>query len=207
MEGAQGALLDLDWGTYPFVTSSSPIAGGACTGGGIPVTAVDQVIGVAKVYTTRVGNGPFPTEFPPGDFAESFRRRAGEFGATTGRPRRCGWFDLVAMRHAVRINGFTELVLTKFDILDGCESVQLATAYRLGERSIRELPEDLRRLEEGVMPVYETLPGWEGSAEARSWAELPEAALRYLERLERELGTPIRWIGNGPARDRLLRRP
>jgi len=207
MEGAQGALLDVDWGTYPYVTSTSPVAGGACTGGGVPVTAVDQVIGIAKVYATRVGNGPFPTEFPAGEFADGFRQRAGEFGATTGRPRRCGWFDLPAMRHSARVNGFTELVLTKFDVLDDLGEIQLATAYRLGGETLRDVPEDLRRLEDGVEPVYETLPGWRGSAAARGWDELPAEALAYVARLEAELGARVGWISNGPGRERLIRRP
>ena len=207
MEGAQGALLDIDWGTYPYVTSTSPVAGGACTGGGVPVRAVDQVIGIAKVYATRVGNGPFPTEFPAGEFADTFRQQAGEFGATTGRPRRCGWFDLLAMKHSMRVNGFTELVLTKFDVLDGLDEVQLATGYRLGGELLDEMPEDLRRLEDGVEPVYESLPGWSGSASARRWEDLPAQALHYVERLERELGVPVGWVSNGPERDRLIRRP
>ncbi|MDP2359150.1 MAG: adenylosuccinate synthase [bacterium] len=207
MEGAQGAMLDLDWGTYPYVTSTHPSAGGACTGGGVPLRQIDQVIGICKVYATRVGNGPFPTEFPPGPFADAFRTQAGEFGATTGRPRRCGWFDAVAARYACRLNGFTELALTKLDVLDGQEEVRAAVAYELEGRRHDEMPEDLRRLESGVTPVWQGFPGWTDSAAAGAWDELPSPARRYLAWLEEDLATPIGWVSNGPDRRQLIRRP
>ena len=206
MEGAQGAMLDLDWGTYPYVTSTHPSAGGACTGGGVPLREIDQVIGICKVYATRVGNGPFPSEFAPGAFADSFRERAGEYGATTGRPRRCGWFDAVAARYACRLNGFTELVLTKLDVLDGMPEIQAATGYQLDGRLHEEMPEDLRLLEAGVTPRWRSFPGWEGSAGAAAWEELPAAARSYLAWLEQDLGTPVSWVSNGPERRQLLRR-
>jgi adenylosuccinate synthase len=207
MEGAQGVMLDLDWGTYPYVTSTHPSAGGACTGGGVPLRQIDQVIGVCKAYCTRVGNGPFPTEFPEGDFADGFRQHAGEFGATTGRPRRCGWFDAVAMRYACRLNGFTDLVVTKLDVLDGLDEVKAATTYELADGPCDEMPEDLRRLEPGVTPVYRSFPGWNGSAAARSWETLPVNGLNYLAWLESELETRVSWVSNGPERSQLLSRP
>ncbi len=206
MEGAQGMMLDLEWGTYPFVTSTHPSAGGACTGGGVPLREVDQVIGIGKAYCTRVGNGPFPTEFEPGAFADGFRTAAGEFGATTGRPRRCGWFDAVAMRYACQLNGFTDLVLTKLDVLDGQPEVKAAVAYELDGRRLSEMPEDLRLLERGPRPIWRTFPGWQGSADARSWNELPQPVLDYLAWLEEDLGTRISWVSNGPERSQLLRR-
>ncbi len=206
MEGAQGTLLDLDWGTYPYVTSSSPVAGGACTGGGVPVTAVDQVIGVFKAYNTRVGLGPFPTEFQDEEFANRFRRKAGEFGATTGRPRRCGWFDLVAARYACRVNGFTEAALTKLDVLDGLERIQICCAYRIDGREVERMPEDLQLLEGAVEPVYEDLPGWEAdTVNCRKWLELPVEAQRYVNFLEESIGVRVAWISLGPEREQLLR--
>ena len=206
MEGAQGALLDIDWGTYPFVTSTSPVAGGACTGGGLPPTAVDQVIGIFKAYTTRVGNGPFPTEFPEGDFADSFRKAAGEFGATTGRPRRCGWFDELAARYSCRLNGYTSLVLTKLDVLDGLEELRICSAYEINGTVYHEMPEDLRLLEEKLIPVYESVPGWSGrTAGCTSFEELPPEAQNYIRGLEARLGVPVAFVSTGPRREELLR--
>jgi len=207
MEGAQGAMLDLDWGTYPYVTSTHPTAGGACTGGGVPVRQIDQVIGVCKAYATRVGNGPFPSEFASGPFADAFRERAGEYGATTGRPRRCGWFDAVAARYACRLNGFTELALTKLDVLDGMPEVRAAVAYEIDGASHERMPEDLRRLEGGAAPRWRDFPGWSGSAAAQHWSELPEAARSYLGWLEQDLDVRVGWLSNGPERGQLLRRP
>ncbi len=206
MEGAQGAMLDLDWGTWPYVTSTHPSAGGACTGGGVPMRQVDQVIGILKVYATRVGNGPFPTEFAPGPFADTFRQHAGEFGATTGRPRRCGWFDAVAARYACQLNGFTDLVLTKLDVLDGQDEVRAAVAYELDGHVHSQMPEDLRLLEGPVNPQWRSFPGWRDSAQATHWQELPAEARTYLGWLEEDLGCPVRWVSNGPERRSLLQR-
>ncbi len=205
MEGAQGTLLDIDWGTYPFVTSTSPVAGGACTGGGIPPTAVDQVVGIFKAYVTRVGNGPFPTEFPAGGFADEFRKLAGEFGATTGRPRRCGWFDEVAARYAARLNGFTGVVITKLDILDGMDEIKICSAYEINGTVYHEMPEDLRLLEEEVKPVYETVPGWPGrTAGVTAFTELPPEAQDYVRGLEARMGVPVEYVSTGPRREELL---
>jgi adenylosuccinate synthase len=205
MEGAQGTLLDIDWGTYPFVTSTSPIAGGACTGGGLSVTAVDQVIGIFKAYTTRVGNGPFPTEFAEGAFADSFRKQAGEFGATTGRPRRCGWLDLVAALYATELNGLTDVVITKLDVLDDMPEVKICTAYRIDGKEYEVMPEDLRLLEGTVEPVLESFPGWSGSSTAKTFADLPEACQSYVMMLQERLGVKIRFVSNGPDREQLIR--
>jgi adenylosuccinate synthase len=206
MEGAQGMMLDLEWGTYPYVTSTHPSAGGACTGGGVPLREVDQVIGICKAYCTRVGNGPFPTEFEPGPFADSFRQHAGEFGATTGRPRRCGWFDAVAMRYACQLNGFTDLVLTKLDVLDDLPEVKVGTTYEIAGQTHDDMPEDLRLLESGVRPTWRSFPGWKDSAGARAWGELPAEVLDYVAWLESDLGTRISWVSNGPERSQLLAR-
>ncbi len=206
MEGAQGAMLDIDWGTYPFVTSTSPIAAGACIGAGIPMREVDQVIGIFKAYATRVGNGPFPSEFPAGDFADEFRLKAGEFGATTGRPRRCGWFDLVAARYACQINGFTDLVITKLDVLDGMDEIQAATAYQLKSGTQESMPEDLRLLEDLEGCEHASFKGWRDTGTARSWQELPAETLAYLAWLEKQLDTCISWVSNGPERSQLLAR-
>ncbi len=203
LEGAQGALLDVDHGTYPFVTSSNTTAGGASIGVGIGPTAIDAVLGVVKAYTTRVGAGPLPTEIPP-PLGDQLRTLGGEFGATTGRPRRCGWFDAVVVRYGARINGLTGLAITKLDVLDSFAEVKIAVAYELGGEVHEEFPDDLSVLE-CARPIYETLPGWRTStAEARGEEELPDAARAYLRRLEALTGVPIWYISVGTAREQII---
>ena len=203
LEGAQGALLDIDHGTYPYVTSSNTTAGGAALGVGVGPTMVSDVIGVVKAYTTRVGEGPLPTEFPS-PMQERVRELGGEFGATTGRPRRCGWFDAVVVRYAARVNGLTGLAVTKLDVLDTLSELRIATSYRAGGESLDDFPGDLGLLEEAE-PEYETLPGWESStAEARRWEELPPAALAYLRRIEELTGVEIRYVSVGTRRDQII---
>lgn len=198
MEGAQGTLLDLDHGTYPFVTSSSAVAGGACTGAGIGPTAVSAVIGISKAYATRVGGGPFPTEMH-GEEGEALRKAGGEYGATTGRPRRCGHLDLPALRLAVRVNGMTELALTKLDVLSGRPELRLCVAYRIDGALHEEPPYDNW---DAIEPVYETLPGFEGDVSScRSRAELPENAQRYVARIEELLGCRVGLVSVGPDRE------
>jgi len=203
LEGAQGALLDIDHGTYPYVTSSNTTAGGAALGVGVGPTMVSDVIGVVKAYTTRVGEGPLPTEFPS-PMQERVRELGGEFGATTGRPRRCGWFDAVVVRYAARVNGLTGLAVTKLDVLDTLSELRIATRYRAGGESLDDFPGDLGLLEEAE-PEYETLPGWESStAGARRWDELPPAALAYLRRIEELTGVEIRYVSVGTRRDQII---
>jgi len=203
LEGAQGALLDVDHGTYPFVTSSSTTAGGASTGAGIGPTAIDGVLGVVKAYTTRVGNGPLPTEAAPPE-GEELRRLGGEFGATTGRPRRCGWFDAPVVRYAVRVNGLTGLAVTKLDVLDSFAEVPVGVAYDLDGERLEEMPCEVRVLER-VRPVYETLPGWRAStAGARSLADLPREARLYLDRVQQLAGAPIRYVSVGTHREQII---
>jgi adenylosuccinate synthase len=198
-EGAQATLLDLDHGTYPFVTCSAAAAGGASTGTGVPPSRIDGVLGVAKAYCTRVGTGPFPSE-TEGEEGETLRARGREFGATTGRPRRCGWFDAVAVRYAVRVNGFDSLALTKLDVLDGLEAIPVCTGYRFEGRVLDEFPSDVSILEE-CEPVYEVLPGWRSStAGAREWSDLPEEARRYVEHLSTLIGAEIGVVSTGPDR-------
>jgi adenylosuccinate synthase len=205
LEGAQGTHLDLDHGTYPFVTSSSAVAGGACTGVGIGPTAIGEVIGVAKAYATRVGNGPFPSELT-GELAEILREEGNEYGATTGRPRRCGWFDAVAIRHAARVNGLTSLVITKLDVLDALSEIQLVIAYTIGGRRVTEMPESLAELTE-AKPVLESFRGWRTpTGGARQWDDLPREARRYLDRLEALAQVPIRLVSVGSGRDENVRR-
>jgi len=200
LEGAQGTWLDIDFGTYPYVTSSNTTVGGACTGTGLPPTAVDEVVGVVKAYTTRVGEGPFPTEVH-GDEGEALRKAGNEFGATTGRPRRCGWLDAVASRYAVLLNGVTSLAVTKLDVLDEFETLRIATAYRLDGQELLQMPADVESLER-VEPVYEEHPGWQCSTrDVRSWDGLPENARRYLARLAELLGAPVGMVSTGPRRD------
>jgi adenylosuccinate synthase len=202
-EGAQATLLDLDHGTYPYVTCSAAAAGGAATGCGVPPTRIDGVLGVAKAYCTRVGTGPFPTE-EHGPDAERIRERGGEYGATTGRPRRCGWFDAVAVRYAVRINGFDTLAITKLDVLDELETIPVCTGYRFEGETLEEMPADSRVLE-ACEPVYESLPGWKAStAGVRDWAMLPENARRYVERLSELVGAEIGLVSTGPDREQTL---
>jgi adenylosuccinate synthase len=198
-EGAQGTLLDVDHGTYPYVTSSSTIAGGACTGVGIGPTAVDSVIGIGKAYATRVGGGPFPTELT-GPAGDRLRESGAEFGATTGRPRRCGWLDIPALRLAVRLNGLTGLALTKLDVLSGLRPLQLCVSYKLDGHVLDELPLDAGDVAR-VEPVYETLDGWtENVGEVRDLDDLPAGARRYLRRLEDLLAIPLYLVSVGPNR-------
>jgi adenylosuccinate synthase len=203
LEGAQGALLDVDHGTYPYVTSSNTTAGGAGLGVGIGPTMIDDVVGVVKAYTTRVGEGPLPTEFPS-PLQEEIRARGGEFGATTGRPRRCGWFDAVVVRYAALVNGLTGLAVTKLDVLDGLEELKIATRYQAGGESLDDFPGDLALLEDAV-PAYESLPGWsEPTSDARRWEDLPANAHAYLRRLEELTGVPIWYVSVGTRRDQII---
>ncbi len=203
LEGAQGTGLDVDFGTYPYVTSSSTTAGGACIGTGIPPSRITQVFGVAKAYTTRVGEGPFPTEMTAG-IQEEIRRRGREYGATTGRPRRCGWFDAVLVRYARMINGFTGLILTKLDILSGLPEVPIAVAYEWQGRHLTLLPADTRVLAE-CKPVYEILPGWtEIKRSLRKWSDLPDNARRFADRISQLAGVPVAFVSIGPERDAVL---
>ncbi len=203
MEGAQGTALDLDHGTYPFVTSSNTTAAAAATGLGVGPTVIDSVIGVVKAYTTRVGNGPLPTGFEP-EMDEHVRQLGGEFGATTGRPRRCGWFDGVLARYAARVNGLTGLAVTKLDVLDTLPEVAIATAYRTPRGEVKEFPAELASLE-AAEPVYEMMPGWQApTSGARSLSDLPSAARRYLDRVEEVMGAPIRMVSVGTRRDQII---
>lgn len=205
-EGAQGALLDIDLGTYPYVTSSHPISGGCCTGTGIGPTCIDEVIGVAKAYTTRVGKGPFPTELND-DMGDLIRNRGHEFGTTTGRPRRTGWFDAVIVRHAVRINGLTSLVVNKLDTLADIDTLRICTAYKLPDGSItRDFPATLEELA-GCEPVYEDHAGFRGDVSScKTYAELPEAAKAYVDAMEKAVGCRISTVGIGPGREQNLDR-
>jgi len=202
-EGAQGTLLDLDHGTYPYVTSSNPVSGGACIGAGVGPTLIDRVIGVAKAYTTRVGEGPFPTELQ-GSLNDHLCDRGGEFGTTTGRRRRCGWFDGVIGRYAVEVNGLDCLAITKMDVLDELDQIQVCVAYELDGRRIEHFPcsaEDFARCQ----PIFETLPGWQSStAECRSLDELPPAAMSYLRFLAELMEVPIAIVSVGPQRDQTI---
>ncbi len=203
LEGAQGALLDVDHGTYPYVTSSNTTAGGAAVGVGIGPTAIDAVLGVVKAYTTRVGNGPLPTEAEPA-LAERIRELGGEFGATTGRPRRCGWFDAVVVRYAVRVNGLTGLAVTKLDVLDTFAEIPVCVGYRLDGETVDSMPADVETIER-VEPMYETLPGWEKElTEVRRLAELPSAARAYVDRLQDLAGAPVRYVSVGTRRDQII---
>ena len=203
LEGAQGALLDVDHGTYPYVTSSNTTAGGAALGVGIGPTRVDAVVGVVKAYTTRVGSGPLPTELPS-PLQEHVRELGGEFGATTGRPRRCGWFDAVVVRYAARVNGLTGLAVTKLDVLDTLDEISIATAYRAEGQGMDDFPGDLGLLE-AAEPVYETMPGWKtDTSGARRWEDLPEAAQAYLRRLEELTEVPIWYVSVGTRRDQII---
>jgi adenylosuccinate synthase len=198
-EGAQGTLLDIDHGTYPFVTSSSATAGGAATGLGIPPKAIGRVLGVAKAYTTRVGEGPLPTELT-GPMGERLRESGQEYGASTGRPRRCGWFDAVAVRYAVRVNGIDALAITKLDVLDGLDTLQICTGYRSGGQVLTEMPGDTAQFA-GCAPVFETLPGWERATRGvTNFADLPPEARQYIRRLEEVSGAPAAIISTGSDR-------
>ncbi len=199
-EGAQGALLDLDVGTYPFVTSSHPTSGGFCVGTGIGPTLIDDVIGVCKSYTTRVGKGPFPTELLD-EMGEHIRRTGFEYGTTTGRPRRCGWLDTVILRFAVRVNGLTALAVNKLDTLTGIDKIKVCVAYTKNGERIENFPTDISDLE-GCEPVYVEVDGWKENIEsARSYDDLPAAAKAYIGLIERETGVPVKMIGVGPDRE------
>ncbi len=203
LEGAQGALLDVDHGTYPYVTSSNTTAGGAAVGAGIGPTAIDGVLGVVKAYTTRVGNGPLPTE-AESPFGERLREMGGEFGSVTGRPRRCGWFDATVVRYAVRVNGLTGLAVTKLDVLDTFSEIPVGTAYRLDDTSCEEMPTEVDALGR-VKPIYEVHEGWrQPTGGARKLADLPSAARAYLDRLEALSGAPVRYVSVGTRRDQII---
>jgi adenylosuccinate synthase len=197
-EGAQGSLLDIDFGTYPFVTSSNTTAAGACTGLGVAPNKIGRVIGIFKAYTTRVGSGPFPTELFDTD-GETMGRVGNEFGATTGRPRRCGWLDLVALKYAVQINGVTELMMMKADVLSGFEKIKVCTAYNYKGEEVSHLPYNIE--EENVSPIYTELDGWKKDLTGLTDAsELPESLMSYIEYLEKELEVPIKIVSVGPDR-------
>jgi adenylosuccinate synthase len=203
LEGAQGAMLDVDHGTYPFVTSSTTTAAGAATGSGIGPTVIDQVLGVVKAYTTRVGSGPLPTEIE-GPLGEHLCQLGGEYGATTGRPRRCGWFDAVVVRYAAQVNGLTGLAITKLDVLDTFESIQVCTGYRVGDDDHEFFPYDLGLLGRAT-PIYETLPGWQApTSEARSYSDLPARAQEYLERIRDLTGVPMAYVSVGTKREQII---
>jgi adenylosuccinate synthase len=205
LEGAQGTMLDVDHGTYPFVTSSNPTAGGALVGAGIGPGAIDEVVGVVKAYISRVGTGPFPTELGDLD-GERLVEIGGEYGTVTGRKRRCGWLDLVALRYAVRINGITKLFITKLDVLSHFETIKTAVAYQSGDDVYQEFPRQHRVLYQ-CQPLYETFEGWsEDISEVRSLAKLPSSVRRYLDFIEASTGTPIGWISVGPERSQLIER-
>jgi adenylosuccinate synthase len=200
LEGGQATMLDVDHGTYPFVTSSNPTAGGACTGSGIPPTRIDRVLAIVKAYTTRVGSGPFPTEQHDAD-GERLREQGAEFGTTTGRPRRCGWYDAVIARYSARINGVTDFVLTKLDVLTGFEKIPVCVGYRIGGKTYDEMPMTQTEFHHAE-PVYEELPGWdEDISAARSIDDLPKNARRYVEAVESMTSVPISVVGVGADRD------
>jgi adenylosuccinate synthase len=204
LEGAQGTALDLDHGTYPFVTSSNTTAAAAATGTGIGPTAIDSVLGVVKAYTTRVGEGPLPSAMDP-DMDEHVRKLGGEFGATTGRPRRCGWFDSVITRHAAQVNGLTGVAVTKLDVLDTLHELKVATAYKLPDGCVTEsFPADTWSLT-AVQPVYETLPGWQSpTTGVRRLADLPAKARAYLDRIEELTGAPVKCVSVGTNRNQII---
>ena len=205
IEGAQGTLLDIDFGTYPYVTSSNPISGGACTGLGIGPTRISRVIGIIKAYTTRVGHGPFPTEYS-GEMSEQMRELGDEYGATTGRPRRCGWFDAVIANYAVRVNGLDCFALTKLDVLDTLSKIKICIAYHIDNKQITNFPADLKTLKQ-CRPEYVTVPGWGVSTkDIRNYDSLPENAKKYVETIESLVGIPISIISIGPGRDQTILR-
>jgi adenylosuccinate synthase len=205
-EGAQATLLDIDHGTYPFVTSSNASVGGVCTGLGVSPKAIGGVLGVAKAYTTRVGEGPLPTELS-GELAERLRESGQEYGASTGRPRRCGWYDAVVVRYSARINGLDALALTKLDVLDGLSEVKLCTGYRTAQGLVTEFPANLKTLA-AAEPVYETMPGWSSPTKgAKRMEDLPTEARRYVQRLEEVSGVPCAIISTGSDREETIVRP
>ena len=202
-EGAQGALLDVDHGTYPFVTSSNPTSGGACTGLGIPPTTITSVLGVVKAYSTRVGNGPFPTELID-QTGERLRSTGGEYGATTGRPRRCGWLDLFSLRYSIRVNGIQAIAMTKLDVLDDFDEINFCVGYDVEGKRLRHFPTDVQTLER-TTPRYRTLKGWKKSTSGvRKYRDLPPRARSYIETIARLLDTPVSMVSVGPRRDQTL---
>jgi adenylosuccinate synthase len=203
-EGAQGALLDVDHGTYPYVTSSSPTSGGACTGLGIPPQAVNSVIGVVKAYSTRVGNGPFPTE-QNNEIGKRLRSIGGEYGATTGRPRRCGWLDLVSLNYSIRVNGIEKLAMTKLDVLDEFDEIKVCTGYKLNGKLLKHFPSDLQSLET-VEAVYRSFPGWRtATSDIRRYRDLPTKARQYLDAIASLSSTDLWMISVGARRDQTIR--
>jgi adenylosuccinate synthase len=205
-EGAQGTLLDVDHGTYPFVTSSNTTAGGACTGTGVPPKRIDGVLGILKAYTTRVGRGPLVCELV-GARGEFLRERGNEFGTTTGRPRRCGWLDTVVARYSRMINGIDTIALTKLDVLDTFDEIKVCTAYRIGDRVTKEFPSTLEELE-AAEPVYETVPGWQSTTDGvLDFGDLPSQARDYVHLIEREVGAPIGLVSTSPRREETIVRP
>jgi len=204
LEGAQGTLLDIDHGTYPYVTSSNATAGGACTGTGLGPSKIDKVIGVVKAYTTRVGEGPFPTEFGP-DLMEVIRKKGKEFGATTGRPRRCGWFDSLIVRHSALVNSLDAIVVTKLDVLDELKTIKIAVAYKHKGKTYKDFPANIEMLW-NVEPVYEELPGWgEDTSRIGSFSKLPANAKKYLKRLESLIGVKIELVSVGSRREQVFK--
>ena len=202
LEGQLGALRDLDWGTYPYVTSSTTLSGGGAVGGGVPTMLIDSIVGVVKAYTTAVGEGPLPAELTD-ETADVLRERGGEYGATTGRPRRVGWFDAVATRYSRLLNGFTDLALTKLDVLDGFPTIRICSAYSLGSQRFATVPST--GVLERVTPLYEDLPGWEEStSDATTWGELPSAAQSYVRRIEELVGAPVTIVSVGQARKQTI---
>jgi adenylosuccinate synthase len=202
-EGAQGAMLDVDHGTYPFVTSSNPTSGGACTGLGIPPTSINSIVGIVKAYSTRVGNGPFPTELE-NEIGERLRKTGGEFGATTGRPRRCGWLDAVSLRYSIRVNGIQHIAITKLDVLDEFEEIKVCTGFKVGGKKLIHYPTDAQTLE-AVEPVYRTFKGWQAkTSDIRSYAKLPKEARQYIEALGDMFDAKIWLVSVGARRDQTL---
>lgn len=204
LEGQLGAMRDLDWGTYPYVTSSTTVSGGGGVGGGVPPRCIERVVGVVKAYTSAVGTGPVPAELM-GEEGNALRERGREFGTTTGRPRRVGWFDAVAVRYAHRLNRFTDLAVTKLDVLDNLETLKVITAYSIGGREVRTVPDTADM--EAAEPVYDEMPGWEqDTSNARTWNELPPNARRYVDRIEALVGARVTIVSVGPARHQTLYR-
>lgn len=203
LEGAQGTLLDVDHGTYPYVTSSSPTSGGACIGSGIPPTALNKVMGITKAYCTRVGNGPFPTELF-GQQGDELREKGMEFGATTGRPRRCGWLDLVALKYVIQLNGINELALTKMDVMDGFDEINVCTSYKIDGKETMVYPLGLNEISR-AQPVYHSLPGWRNSIRGiTDWSKLPASAQAYIRYVEDYLGVKFTIISTGPKRSETI---
>jgi adenylosuccinate synthase len=202
-EGAQGSMLDIDFGTFPFVTSSNTISSGVCNGLGVAPQKIKEVIGVSKAYCTRVGSGPFPTELND-ETGEELRRVGSEFGATTGRPRRCGWMDLVALQFACMINGVTSIVMTKADVLDAFEQLSVCTSYKINGRETRQIPFQLDKM--GIEPSYENFKGWKtDSSKAKLSSELPKEMQDYVSFINKNLSAPVRYISNGPGREQIVK--